>query len=59
MIRADGVPLIMLDGEIKHFVPLNHATGDEKARIAQMTVEYLAGRGGWAWSEWVMPLDPK
>lgn len=59
LLKADGLPLIPLDGLISHFSPMSMATGEHRTRLASMTVQFLGGAGGCAFAEFLRPLPPK
>jgi hypothetical protein len=59
VLKADGLPIIPLDGAINHFSPLVMATGEHRTRLTSMTVEFVGGFGGGAFAEFLRPLPPK
>jgi hypothetical protein len=56
VLRAEGLPTMPLDGRIAHFSPLAMGTGEQRTRLASMTVEYLGGAGGMAFAEFHRPI---
>ncbi|MFA5709497.1 hypothetical protein [Mycolicibacterium sp.] len=56
VITADGLPTLVLDGSINHFVPVTQRTADRAARMGQMSVRYAGGQGGWGIAEFLRPL---
>jgi hypothetical protein len=56
VITADGLPTLVLDGTINHFVPVTQRTEDRAARMGQMSVRYAGGQGGWGIAEFLRPL---
>lgn len=56
ILRAEGLPLIPLDGSIRHLVPVTQATEDRRVRMAQMTVDFVGAEGGWAVAEFLRPI---
>ncbi|MTD13027.1 hypothetical protein GIS00_03585 [Nakamurella sp. YIM 132087] len=55
-LRAQGLPMMVLDGTIRHLVPVTQATEDRRVRMAQMTVDFVGPEGGWAAAEFLRPL---
>ncbi|MBC2589698.1 MULTISPECIES: hypothetical protein [Rhodococcus] len=58
IITAVGLPTIVVDGSIRHFVPVTQRTEDRAVRMAQMTVDLAEGHGGWAVAEFLRPIRP-
>ncbi|MFC3960809.1 DUF7065 domain-containing protein [Nocardia jiangsuensis] len=56
LVRAEGLPLLVLDGSIRHFVPVTQRTGDRALRMGQMTVDFAGGLGGWGIAEFLRPI---
>lgn len=56
IISAEGLPTIIVDGSIRHFVPVTQRTEDRAVRMAQMTVDLAEGHGGWAVAEFLRPI---
>lgn len=56
VITADGLPTLVLDGTINHFVPVTQRTADRANRMGQMSVRYARGYGGWAIAEFLRPI---
>ncbi|MEV7863795.1 hypothetical protein AB0O86_34655 [Streptomyces hirsutus] len=56
VLTAEGLPTMVLDGSIRHFVPVTQRTGDRALRMGQMTVDFADGHGGWGIAEFLRPL---
>lgn len=56
VVTAEGLPTLVLDGSIRHFVPVTQRTEDRALRMAQMTVDFAEGHGGWAAAEFLRPI---
>ena len=56
VVQAEGLPLIPLDGTIRHLTPVTQATEDRGVRMAQMTVDFVGPEGGWAVAEFLRPI---
>jgi len=56
VVTAAGLPTLVLDGSIRHFVPVTQRTEDRAVRIAQMSVDFARGHGGWAIAEFLRPI---
>ncbi|MBB2771351.1 MULTISPECIES: hypothetical protein [Mycolicibacterium] len=59
VIAADGLPTMVLDGTINHFVPVTQRTADRAARMGQMSVRYANGHGGWGIGEFLRPISAR
>ncbi|MCX4095824.1 hypothetical protein [Nocardia sp. alder85J] len=57
IVRADGLPLLLLDGTIRHFVPVTQRTEDRGLRMGQMTVDFAGGAAGWGVAEFLRPIS--
>jgi hypothetical protein len=56
VLHAAGLPILPLDGELTHFVPVTQKTGDRGLRMGQAKVEFVRGLGGWALAEFLRPI---
>lgn len=56
VVQAEGLPMMILDGSVRHVVPVTQRTADRGVRMAQMTVDFAKGHGGWAIAEFLRPL---
>ncbi|HEY9310895.1 DUF7065 domain-containing protein [Williamsia sp.] len=56
VITAKDLPTIVVDGSIRHFVPVTQRTQDRAVRMGQMTVDLAGGHGGWAVAEFLRPI---
>lgn len=56
VIQAEGLPTIVADGSIRHFVPVTQRTEDRAVRMAQMTYDLAGGVGGWGVAEFLRPI---
>jgi hypothetical protein len=57
LVTAEGLPTLILDGTIRHFVPVTQRTDERALRMGQMTVDFAGGRGGWGVAEFLRPLS--
>ncbi len=58
---ADGLPLMVLDGSINHFVPVTQRIGPTAPRAwVRMSVRYANGQGGWGTdAEFLRPIKER
>lgn len=56
VIEAEGLPTLVVDGSVRHFVPVTQRTEDRAVRMGQLTFDLAGGVGGWGVAEYLRPI---